>query len=112
MLGKMAVIGDGDSVLVFSAVGVDPYPVKDSFEVENLLKSLAKKYRIIFITDALAAANDEIIRKYLVKPYPIIISLPSADGESGYGEGLIKSAMDKALGIDILYNKNNDGEGK
>ena len=30
MQGKMAIIGDGDSVLIFSAVGIDPYPVQHS----------------------------------------------------------------------------------
>ena len=112
MQGKMAVIGDGDSVLVFSSVGIDAFPVKDGKDAEARLISLAKRYKIIFITEALAKENDEIIKRYLAKPYPIIIPLPSGSGESGYGESLIKSAMEKALGIDILYNKNKDGEDK
>ncbi len=111
MQGKMAIIGDGDSVLIFSAVGIDPYPVQDSTDAAELIKKLAKNYKIIFITDVIAKDNDETIKKYLTSPYPVIISVPSKSGSNGYGESLIKEAMEKALGIDILFNKNDEEEG-
>lgn len=103
MKGKMAIIGDGDSVMAFSAVGIDAYSVKDSEDAEKTLKKLVKNYKIIFITDALAKEIDSQIKKYLSSPYPIIIPIPGKDGGNGYGMEGLKAAMDKALGVDVLF---------
>jgi len=109
MKGKMAIIGDGDSVLAFSSVGITPYSVLDAKQAEQVLKEIADKFEIIFITDYLAKENSQIIKEYLAKPYPIIISVPSKSGSNGYGMELIKGAMEKALGIDIFQNEKKDG---
>lgn len=108
MRGRMAVIGDGDSVLIFSAAGITPFSVSNGFDAEELIKKLAKSYEIIFITDIIAKECEETISKYASAPYPIIIPIPSKDGSNGYGDARIKAAMEKALGIDILYNAQND----
>lgn len=103
-MNKMAVIGDGDSVLAFKAAGIEAFNTTDSGQVEKLIKKLAKEYKIIFITDVLAKSNSEVIEKYVAQSYPIIIPIPSKEGSNGYGMNLLKSAMDKALGVDILFN--------
>ncbi len=104
MKGKMAIIGDGDSALAFVAGGVDAYSATDAESAEKLIKKLAKQYQIIFITDVLASKVDEIIQRYTSSTYPIILPVPSKDGSSGYGVEKIKKAMDRALGVDILFN--------
>lgn len=104
MKGKMAIIGDGDSVLAFTAGGVDAYSATDAESAANLVKKLAKTYQVIFITDVLAKQIDEVIQRYITSTYPVILSLPSKDGSNGYGMEKIKSAMEKALGVDILFN--------
>ncbi|MBQ0099431.1 MAG: V-type ATP synthase subunit F, partial [Firmicutes bacterium] len=55
--------------------------------------------------DVIAKEIDETIKKYLISPYPIILSVPSGKGSNGYGMEMIKGAMEKALGVDILFNK-------
>ena len=77
MKGKMAIIGDGDSVLAFTAGGVEAFTADSTEAAKELLKKLAKDYKIIFITDVIAKEIDEQIRKYVSSPYPIRISLPS-----------------------------------
>ena len=104
MKGKMAIIGDGDSVLAFVAGGVDAYSATDADTAENLIKKLAKEYQIIFITDVLAKLVDDIIKRYTTSTYPIILPVPSKNGSNGYGVENIKRAMDRALGVDILFN--------
>lgn len=104
----MAIIGDGDSALAFSAVGVDAFSVSNAEDASEKLKKLAKDYRIIFITDVIAVQIDLVIKKYLNSPYPIILSVPSKAGSNGYGMNTLKSAMDKALGVDILFNKDDE----
>lgn len=112
MKGKMAIIGDGDSVLAFVAGGVEAYSATDAESAEKLIKKLAKEYQIIFITDVLAKKTEEVINRYVTSTYPIILTVPSKDGSNGYGMDGVKRAMDKALGVDILFNveKTKDGE--
>lgn len=104
MTNKLAIIGDDDSVLIFSAAGVDAYPTKDADDATAVLKKIAKEYAVIFITDVLAVLMEDVIKKYNTRPYPIILSLPSENGSNGYSEKKLKDAMDKALGVDILHN--------
>lgn len=111
MKGKMAIIGDGDSVLAFKAGGVDAYSVQNSEQARDILRKLAKSYQIIFITDDIAKQIDDLIKKYLTSPYPIVLSVPSKKGSNGYGMEGLKKSMDKALGVDILFN-NKEEEGK
>ena len=108
MKGKMAIIGDGDSALAFTAGGVNAYSVSNAEEARVLLKKLVKQYQIIFITDIIAKEIDDMIKKYLSKPYPVILSVPSKAGSNGYGMEGLKASMDKALGVDILFNKDSD----
>lgn len=103
MKGKMAIIGDGDSVIAFTAGGIEAFAVSNAEKAGETLKKLAKTHQIIFITDVLAKELDELISKYVSVPYPIIIPVPSKNGSNGYGMQVIKSAMDKALGVDILF---------
>ena len=51
MKGKTAIIGDGESILAFKAVGVTPFPVKTPEEAADIISSIAKTYGIIFVTD-------------------------------------------------------------
>lgn len=39
----------------------------------------------------------------------MILAIPSGKGSTGYGDELLKRAMERALGVDILFNK---GTGK
>ncbi len=108
MLGKMAIIGDGDSVLAFKAGGIDAFSVSHPEFARDLLKKLSKEYQIIFITDTIAVEIDDLIKKYLTMPYPIIISVPSKEGSNGYGIESLKKSMEKALGVDILFGGDED----
>ncbi|MCQ2387695.1 MAG: V-type ATP synthase subunit F [Clostridia bacterium] len=107
MKGKMAIIGDGDSVLIFKAVGVNAFSVNENSDVKSLIKDLSKEYQIIFITDNIAQKNKEIINEYLASTYPIIIPVPSKEGSNGFGMEELKYSMEKALGIDIFQNEEN-----
>ena len=63
---KIAVIGDKESVIGFSCVGVDSFTVTDKNQAAVMLKSLSSDgYGIIFITEALASDLKEEIIKYI-----------------------------------------------
>ncbi|MBE7077336.1 MAG: V-type ATP synthase subunit F [Clostridiales bacterium] len=104
MLGKTAIVGNGDGIMVFKAAGVDTYPAEDEKKAKDILRKLAKDYQIIFLTEDLARPLTEFLKRFDEEAYPVVVSIPS--GESGgYGMEVLKSAMDRALGVDILFHK-------
>ena len=108
MKGKMAIVGNGDSIVAFSAGGIIPYSVDNAEQAKKVISKISKDYQIIFLTDELAIELGDVIQEYLASAYPIILTIPSAQGNNGYGMTSLKKAMEKALGVDILFNDNND----
>lgn len=104
MTGKMAIIGDGDSITVFKAAGVATFPAADANAAREILRKAAKEYRIIFLTEELAVPLADFLKRFDEQPYPVVLSVPSKNGSCGYGTELLKSAMERALGVDILFN--------
>lgn len=102
---KIAVIGDKDSVLAFKALGIEVFNAGNYFESADLLKKLAREYKIIFITEDLAQEIASTVGAYKSVAYPIIISIPSAKGSTGYGLRQLSEYVEKAVGIDILNPK-------
>lgn len=54
MTGKMAIVGDGDSIMVFKAAGVAAFPAENEKKARETLRKIAKEYQIIFLTEELA----------------------------------------------------------
>lgn len=104
MTGKTAIVGDGDSITVFKAAGVATFPASDEKKAREILRRIAKEYKIIFLTEEFARPLAEFLKRFDEQPYPVVLSIPSKNGSSGYGEELLKGAMERALGVDILFN--------
>lgn len=105
MSNKMAILGEGDSVLAFKAGGVDAFYASDREQAKDILRKLAKEYAVIFITEKLAGEMDDLLTKFNQSPYPVILPVPSGDGSDGYAKAKMKERMEKALGVDILFNR-------
>lgn len=101
--GKLAVMGDIDSVLAFKAVGAETFEA-DEKDAKSVLRGLVKKdeYAIIFVTEQLAAAMPEELEELKSLTYPCVIPIPSCLGTNGYGMASIKKDVEKAIGADIL----------
>lgn len=104
-MGKTAIIGSGESVLAFQAGGVDAFPVQGEKQARETLRRLAKTHNVIFLTDELANPLKDLIDRMNEQPYPIVISLPSADGRSTFAVQKMKEQMERALGVDILFQR-------
>ena len=104
MEGKLAIVGDGDSITVFKAAGVATFPAESAEKARDVLRRIAKDYQVIFLTEELARALTEFLKRFDEQPYHVILSIPSKIGSSGYGIEQMKSAMERALGVDILFN--------
>ncbi len=106
MNNKVGVIGDKDSILAFKAGGLDVFDASDASEAKEYLKQLIKEeYAIIFITEDLAVKNADLLKKAKVKPFPAIVPIPTSKGSTGFGLSGVKKDVEKAIGIDILFNE-------
>ena len=91
--------------MVFKAAGIAAFPAENEKKARETLRKIAKEYQIIFLTEELARPLSEFLKRFDEEPYPVILSIPSASGSSGYGMEILKSAMERALGVDILFNR-------
>lgn len=105
MNGRMAILGEGDNILAFKAGGVDAYYARGREDAKDVLRKLAKEYGVIFITEDLAAEIDDLLKKFDQTPYPVIVPVPSGDGKGGYADNKLRERMEKALGVDILFQR-------
>ena len=105
MTGKTAIVGGGDGITVFKAAGVATFPAGDEKKAREILRKIAKEYQIIFITEDLACKLTEFLKRFDEEPYPVVVSIPASGGSTGYGMEVLKNAMERALGVDILFNK-------
>lgn len=108
-MGKIAVIGERESVLSFKAVGLDVFPCKTGDQASKLIHRLAKEeYAILYITEDLVLAAEGAIDEYKDTMLPSIIPIPSKEGPSGNGLLNVKKAVERAVGADILFGGDNE----
>ena len=100
---KIAVMGDMDSVLGFKALGLEVCPVNTPEEGHEAIHRMAKEnYAIIYMTEQLAAKLSSDIARYKDALTPAIILIPGKEGSLGIGMANVKTAVERAVGADIL----------
>ena len=100
---KIAVLGDKDSVLGFKALGLDVFPADDVDEARRILHTLAKEnYAVIYLTEQYAARMEAEVARYKDALTPAIILIPGTEGSLGIGMANVKSAVERAVGADLL----------
>jgi V/A-type H+-transporting ATPase subunit F len=102
---KVGVIGDRESILGFSALGIDIFAYETAAEVNALLlnKEIVERYAILYITETAAAESMEAISKYRGSRTPAIILIPGKNGSLGLGMQDVRRSVEKAVGADILF---------
>ena len=100
---KIAVLGDKDSVLGFRALGLDVFSADSVEQARPILHRLAKEgYAIIYLTEQLATGLGAEMARYKDELTPAIILIPGKEGSLGIGMENIKTAVERAVGADIL----------
>ncbi|MBQ9784580.1 MAG: V-type ATP synthase subunit F [Clostridia bacterium] len=104
---KIGIIGDRDTVLGFMALGFSVEDVSNAEEAAKRLHAMAKSgnYGVIFITENYAMQIEEDMNRYKDMPMPAVISIPGQGGSTGYGMNNIRSAVERAVGADILFKE-------
>ena len=80
------------------------FPAETEAKAREVLRKIAREYKIIFLTEELARPLTEFLKRFDEEVYPVVLSIPSKSGSTGYGAEVLKSAMERALGVDILFN--------
>lgn len=100
---QIAVLGDKDSVMGFKALGLTVFPVDDVEQARHTLHRIAKEeYAVVYLTEQLAAQMPADIARYKDELTPAIILIPGKEGSLGIGMANVKTAVERAVGADIL----------
>ena len=100
---KIAALGDRDSVLGFRALGLEVFPAEDVEEAKAALRRLAREnYAIVYLTEGYAKDMAPEIARYKDALTPAVILIPGREGSLGIGMDAVKTAVERAVGADIL----------
>ena len=103
MTYRIAVVGDWQSVMGFRALGLETYPADTPETAREIIHRLAKENcGVIYLTEQLAAKLEDVIARYKDMISPAIILIPGREGSLGIGKKAIQSAIERAVGSDIL----------
>lgn len=101
---KIAVVGDKESILGFSAIGMDMYPAYEEEDIKKIIpKLIEENYAIIYITENVSIKAEKYLEKLKNNKIPAIVTIPSNSGSLGYGGKRIKEMVQKAVGIEINF---------
>ncbi|HSW00730.1 MAG TPA: V-type ATP synthase subunit F [Sedimentisphaerales bacterium] len=104
MEGKVAVLGDADFVMPFSALGVDTYAVGS--EREQIVKAAEQiihgEYALLVVAETIAATADEVLAATEAKPTPCVVVVPFTQASGGFASEALGRVLKLATGIDIL----------
>lgn len=106
MKGKVAVIGDSDFVMPFSALGVDTYSIGQTTEqiLEIANKIISDKYALVVVAENIALAVEEIFATYQDAPIPCLVVVPFTTEPTGVATRELGKVLKMATGINILQN--------
>ena len=105
---KIGIVGERDSVLGFMALGFSVHEAENAERAEQILRELVKsgEYAVIFLMEHYAMSMEAELAKYKDLPLPAITVIPGQSGGTGYGMASLKSAVERAVGADILFKEN------
>jgi len=106
MEGKVAVLGDADFVMPFSALGVDTFAVGQKADdiVESAEKIMEGRYALVVIAENIALAVESVFAASQSEPMPCIVVVPFTTQSKGFATEALGRVLKMATGIDILRN--------
>ena len=106
MEGKIAVLGDTDFVMPFSALGLDTYATADTVDdiTENANKIIEGKYALVVVAENIAPTAEDIFSDYQNKPTPCIVVVPFTTESKGFATQALGEVLRLATGINILQD--------
>jgi vacuolar-type H+-ATPase subunit F/Vma7 len=106
MQGKVAIFGNADFVMPFSALGVDCHSVNNNAEEirAKAEKIAAENYSLIIVAENVAPAANEVLGKFVSRPTPCVLVVPFTTKSKGFAAEGLSRLLKLATGINILKN--------
>ncbi len=103
---KIAVLGDTDFVMPFSALGVDTYPAGQTAEqtLESANKIISGKYALVVVAENIAPRVEEVFSAYQDVPMPCIVVVPFTTEPTGVATSKLSRVLKMATGVNIVQN--------
>jgi V/A-type H+-transporting ATPase subunit F len=104
MEGKVAVLGDADFVMPFSALGLDTYAVSQSTEeiIATAKEIIESKYALIVVAENIAPIVEDAFSAQQNTAIPCIVVVPFTTESEGFATRDLGKVLKMATGINIL----------
>ncbi|MHC4114421.1 MAG: V-type ATP synthase subunit F [Planctomycetota bacterium] len=104
MEGKVAVLGNSDFVMPFSALGLDTFATTEQHQqiVENAARIIEGKYILVVVAENVAPATQQAFAAQLDLPTPCIVIVPFTTEPTGFATRSLNKVLKMATGTDIL----------
>jgi V/A-type H+-transporting ATPase subunit F len=101
---RVAVLGDADFVMPFSALGVDTYLAGQTDEqiAESAQKIISGKYALVVVAENIAPAIEEAFSAQMDVALPCIVVVPFTTESEGFATQALAQVLRMATGINIL----------
>ena len=105
-MAKIAVVGPRESILYYLSAGFAIYPAEDAQSAaDELDRAAGDGASVIFVSPAYADALSEQMAKYAYLPKVAVTLLPQKTDGIDPGTALMKRAVERAVGADIVYKQ-------
>jgi V/A-type H+-transporting ATPase subunit F len=106
---RMAIVGDATSVAGFRSLGFAAFAIEDPAEARDLMPRLTGgEYGIVFVTEAVYAATEDLVRELADQPVPAFTVIPGAGSPGGVGQAKLDRAIERALGTSVPFTEEKD----
>ena len=104
-MAKIGVVGEKDFAQLYMAVGLEAFFADDGEAVSRRVHKLARDgYAVIFVQEKYFSECRETVSEYASAVYPAIVPVPDSKGSMGIGMTALRQNVEKAVGVDILFN--------
>lgn len=101
--GRIAFMGDADSVLGFRALGVETAVPEGVDSAREIFRRLVRQETsVIMITEDLLDILQEQIAETMNSAVPAVVVLPGITGTRKRGEDTIRELIIRAVGVDLM----------
>ena len=106
MEGKVAVLGNADFVMPFSALGVDTYLAGQTDEqiAESAEKIISGRYALVVVAENIAPAVQEAFSAQMDTAVPCIVVVPFTTGSEGFATEALAQVLKIATGVNIMQD--------
>jgi len=103
-MDKIAVIGNSDFVMPFSALGLDTFAVTGAGQsvTDTAQQILDLKYKLVVVAENIARQAEEVFSSVQNETLPCVLVVPFTAESTGFATESLSYTLKMATGINIL----------